>query len=427
MHLDENLADELTLRGLIDARAAEFPGSASSPYVNPERELRGVCDWLVAEQNDDGLWPENESNLRFYSDSYAVRALLSAWKIFGEKSYFDAAEKWLRYFMGIQRSDGGWWVGYGWGDHDWDDDDCDQSTVYCADSGEITLALVNAYHFAMAGGAEALAGDVKASLLKFRDFSDQFRLTSGAIGLGYTHRDFYQPDAGIRSIMQGHFLPYPFATVAVGVGTYAGVYSVTGDDADWRKAMESFDWVLEHTRPETGKTLMYNDPHKADIISLHRVADWAFHCSQSPMDPASGDDPTPEPRFAAHERQKLHCIWKYLMHLIADRQSDTGEWPVIQHSRQVVKYIGALRHRVIFPYSLTSYLGTHGADAVEDDRIIECRDRALWLYGEPTIQKEHFGVCVSGVHVMPTGLWGMTMAELLLPGVTMPTGEKKTA
>ncbi len=68
MHLDEDLADELKLRGLIDSRAAEFPGSASSPYVNPERELRGVCDWLVAEQTADGLWPESKSNLRFYSD-----------------------------------------------------------------------------------------------------------------------------------------------------------------------------------------------------------------------------------------------------------------------------------------------------------------------------------------------------------------------
>ena len=424
--IDKAKADEKSLRGAIESRAAGFPGSGDSPYVaDVEDELARVCDWLARTQNDEGLWPEGKANLRFYSDSYAVRALLAAWKILGERKYIDAAEDWLRHFVGIQRSDGGWWVGYGAGDHDWDDPDCDQSVVYCADSGEITMALVAAYHFLNGGELAGLADQIETSLLNFRRFTDQFRLRSGAMGLGYTHRDFYAPGSEMRPFMQSHYLPYPFATVAVGVGFNAGLYTITGDEADWEKAMQSLDWCLEHLGASQGGTLMYNDPGKRDLVSLHRVTDWIFDISPAPLDESSGDEATPEPRYADPRRQRLYGIWKYLMHVVADLQSELGEWPVVQHDKEVVLYTGALRHRIIFLYSLTSYLGNMGPRAGEDDRLDDARDRQMWLCAEPRILHEHYGVCMNGAHVMPTGLWGMTLAEMLHPGITLVGGIRR--
>ena len=110
MELSDDLKASLDLQSRMNARATAFPGSDSSPYVKDMKgELRRVCDWLVEEQTDRGLWPENRINLRFYSDAYAVRALLAAWRLLDEQKYLQAACKWLRHLVKVQRTDGGWW------------------------------------------------------------------------------------------------------------------------------------------------------------------------------------------------------------------------------------------------------------------------------------------------------------------------------
>ena len=222
MSPNEDRGGEAKLEELMQTTAAGFPGSEASPYIEDLREeLRRICDWLVEEQTDEGLWPEARINLRFYSDAYAVRALLAAAHVLGETRYLDAACRWLRHLLALQRADGGWWVGYGVGDHDWSDPDADRSVVYVADAGEMSMALVNAYHVLSADGAtRALADDVKASLFRFRKFTDHFRLRTGAMGLGYTRRDFYNPGRDIRSFMQAHHHPFRFATAVTGVNTY---------------------------------------------------------------------------------------------------------------------------------------------------------------------------------------------------------------
>ena len=429
MELSDDLKASLDLQSRMNARATAFPGSDSSPYVKDMKgELRRVCDWLVEEQTDRGLWPENRINLRFYSDAYAVRALLAAWRLLDEQKYLQAACKWLRHLVKVQRTDGGWWVGYSWGDHDFDAPDVDQSVVYVADAGEVSLALVGACHFLGANEkTRALADEVKASLLRFRQFAEHFRLRNGGMGLGYTRRDFYDSQKRRLPYMQAHHHPWGFSTAVTGVDTYAGLYTLTGNDEDWEKAMQSLDWLLEHIPPagadRSGRSVISND--STDIKVLHRVMDWVFDCSSAPRDEAEGTDPTPEPRFASSERQKLYTLWKYAMHRVVDAQSALGEWPVYQGAAPVVRYIGALRHRLIYGYTLTTYLGTLGAREDEDDRLVEARDRQLWLASDPRIAHEHYGVCMPGIHVMPTGLWAMTLAELLEPGITLPNGIRR--
>jgi len=410
------------LEQLMTDRAAAFPGSDTSPYLDDVRaELKRVSDWLVDEQTDEGLWPENRINLRFYSDAYGVRALLAAWHLFGDDRYLDAACAWVRYMVKTQRADGGWWVGYGIGDHDWDDPDCDHSVVYVADAGEVSLALVDAWHFLDGTGVDAeLADDVKRALLRFGNFTDHFRLRSGAMGLGYTRRDFWSSERVERPYMQAHHQTYPFATAATGANFYAGLSTVTEDPDDWEKAMQSLDWCLEHmgATARQGNTVQSND--NRDIIALHRVGDWVFDCSSAPRDAAAPTDGTPEPRYVDSERQKLYAVWKWMMHVVADMQSDLGEWPVKRNNKPLMCYDGSMRHRLFFLYSLTSYLQNGSPVPGEDDRLREARDRQLWLCAEPTILNEHYGVCMSGVHVMTSGLWTMALAEMVQPGITLP-------
>ena len=431
MKSDEKTDAEAELEAILRERAAGFPGSETSPYVEDvDAELARVCDWLTDEQTAEGLWPEGRINLRFYSDAYAVRALLAAAHLFGETRYLDAACRWLRHVVGAQRADGGWWTGYGVGDHDWDSPEADRSVVYVADAGEVSLALVNAYHqLCAAAKTRALADEIKTSLLRFRKFTELFRLRSGAMGLGYTRRDFYAGHV-TRTFMQAHHRTYPFATAATGVNFYAGLFTVTGEAADWERAMQSLDWCLENmgsaSRPGGAGTVESNDAR--DLIALHRVGDWAFDCSPAPRDEAHAErDGTPEPRYADSERQKLYATWKYMMHLVADGQSGLGEWPVLRGGKPLVLYDGQLRHRLYFLYSLTSYLQNAGPRPGEDDRLVEARDRQLWLCADADILRDHYGVGMPGVHVMTSGLWGMTLAELIVPGITLPSGIRRTA
>ena len=429
MSVEADDHQEQKLRQLMTERAAAFGGSDTSPYLDDvATELRRVADWLCDEQTDEGLWPENKVNLRFYSDAYAVRTLLAAAHLFDEKTYLDAACAWLRTMVKTQRADGGWWVGYGIGDHDWQDEDVDQSVVYVADAGEVSLALVDAFHFLSANDAtRELAEEVKGALVNFRRFTEHFRLRSGAMGLGYTRRDFYAGHI-TRTFMQGHHRTYPFATAATGVNFYAGLFTVTANAEDWERAMQSLDWCLEHmgsaSMDQGARAVESNDFR--DVIALHRVGDWVFDCSTSPRDEAPAETSgTPEPRYASSERQKLYAVWKYMMHLVVDLQSDLGEWPVMRGGEPAVLYDGSMRHRLYFLYSLTSYLANGSPVSGEDDRIALARDRQLWLCADRRILNEHYGVCLSGAHVMTSGLWGMTLAEMLEPGITLPRGIRR--
>ncbi|HUV39251.1 MAG TPA: hypothetical protein VMY39_06535, partial [Planctomycetota bacterium] len=228
-----------------------------------------------------------------------------------------------------------------------------------------------------------------------------------------------------RTFMQAHHRTFPFATAATGVNFYAGLFTVTGNDADWERAMQSLDWCLEHMGSQAlpGGAVQSND--NRDVIALHRVGDWVFDCSTSPRDLAERRDDTPEPRYASSERQKLYATWKYMMHLVADLQDEAGEWPVMRNGRPLVVYEGAMRHRLYFHYSLTTYLANADPVKGEDDRLVEARDRQLWLCADERILREHYGVCLPGVHVMTSGLWTMALAEMLAPGITLPNGIRR--
>ena len=245
------------------------------------------------------------------------------------------------------------------------------------------------------------------------------------MGLGYTQRDFYASEPTQRPYMQAHHRVYPFATAATGVNFYAGLFTITNNPEDWEKAMQSLDWCLENmgSSGKPGRPVQSND--NRDVIALHRVGDRAFDCSPAPRDEATGACPTSEPRYASSERQKLYGVWKYMMHFVVDLQSDLGEWPIMRNNKPLALYDGSMRHRLYFLYSLTSYLQNGSPLPGEDDRIAEARNRQIWLCAEPRILNEHYGVCMPGVHVMTSGLWAMSLTEMIEPGITLPNGIRR--
>lgn len=417
----------LSLESLLSARASVCPENIPGLDTGTLREaLQKICQQILLRQADDGLWHSTENpnyQHRFYADSYAVRALIAAAEILDQPDYREAALKWVFNYIGQQRPDGGWWVGYSWGDND---NATDRSVVYVADAGETTVALAAAFHSLRQLQDKDLRADkIHQSLSLFRDFADLFRLRSGAMGLGYTERDFYRIGRGCgpRPFMQGHFRPFPFATVVTGINFNALMYSIDGKEKDWDKAMASLDWCLENSYVDVSIGSRHGEERlfggKLDLMYLFRAMDLAYTCSTAPYDRVDGFNAAAEPTFVSVERQKLYSIWRYIMHLLADSQSDIGEWPVIQDDKALVGYSGPLRHRLYYLYALTAYLQHNGSIIPGDERIRRARDRQLWLCLEPQILSRHYGAGFAE-NQMPAGLWGMTLCELLRPGSTMP-------
>jgi len=260
--------------------------------------------------------------------------------------------------------------------------------------------------------------------VKFRAYADQFRLASGAIGLGYTERDFYKstPAAKVRRpFMQAHHRPFPFATAVTGVGFYAGLSAVTGDAGAWRDAMRSLDWCLENLRDERQGELDPDAGRRLELRVLGRCMDTAFRCCPAPLDKAAPTRLSSEPLYQAPERQKLYGVWKYVVHHFAETQSDAGEWPLrAAEGDAIARFNTGLRHRMYFLYSLVSYLQA-GHDRPEEDKPLRhAAARQMWLCADRDVLADHYGVAGQSCIIMPTGLWAMTLAELLRPGVTLP-------
>ena len=225
--------------------------------------------------------------------------------------------------------------------------------------------------------------------------------------------------------MQAHYRPYPFATIATGVNFSAGLYTITQDEGDWQRTIAALDWCLEHAFVETKKAIRHEAGQALDFRLLHRCLDVAFAASCASYDTIrEGCNPTSEPRFASPERQKLYSLWKYCLHLLSESQSGNGEWLGPYDDKEVFTYSYALRHRLYILYSLTTYLENRVVPPEDTAAISKARDRQFWLCANAEILRDHYGICTNNP-VMPTGLWGMILAELIQPGITLPQGVSK--
>ena len=153
--------------------------------------LTAAGDWLLANQQAAG----NFSRI-YYGDVYGARALLVLGRLAGKTIYTDAAIRMADMMVRDQRSDGGWWVGYG------PARDC----VFVADDGCIALGLVQM-------AAQVDAARRKAYLdaaRRFVGFREGFRITGqaaqelaaqygpdhpgilrGGLGIGYVRNDYF--------------------------------------------------------------------------------------------------------------------------------------------------------------------------------------------------------------------------------------------
>jgi len=406
--------DELTLSAKVSARAAAYSGPEQFPYaVDLHSELRRVADWIVKEQNPDGLWRQPNQTHMFYADAYAIRALLAAASILNCPAYATSACRWIDYILDHQRHDGGWWTGYG-GET--------QTTVYVADDGEIAMALVCAYHvFKRQPSMNDRARRLKEALLRFDGFIAQFRLTSGAIGLGYCLGDLYSglTQPALNPVMQGHYRPYPFATVVSGVNVCAALYAITGNPQDWDHAMQALDWCVENSFIDTKTSMKHELKAQVDLRLLHRCLDVAFMCSSEPFEMTAKDAVTPEPYFRSAARQKLYALWRYVLLLVAESQLGTGEWFGPYDDLEYMVYRYSLRHRLYWLYALTIYIQSQDLHGNANAVLTQARNRQFWLCADTFILRDHYGVCQNNP-LMPSGLWGLVLAELIQPRITLP-------
>lgn len=204
--------------------------------------LVAAGDWLLANQKADG----NFSSY-YYADVYGVRSLLVLGRLTGDTTYTDAAIRMADMIVRDQRSDGGWWVGYG----------PPRECVFVADDGCIALGLVqiaprvdDERRRAYLNAAEKFIGfredfrltDEVAQELEAKYGADQPGILRGGLGIGYVRTDYFAKEpypAAQREMRQ-----FPW-TLHCSLPFLGGLYSLTRDDRHRRLALQDTSWFLE--------------------------------------------------------------------------------------------------------------------------------------------------------------------------------------
>ncbi|HJN16732.1 MAG TPA: hypothetical protein QGH10_14605 [Armatimonadota bacterium] len=197
---------------------------------DPERSLVDLCDWLVEKQKDDGSF----SGIAF-QDNRAVRGLLGAYEIAGERAYVQSAIRWGEETIRLQREDGGYRMGYGMSSKG--------EACYVADGGEIAIAMARLTTYVKGKQRKRFVD----SLRGYFAYREGFREDNGAIGVGWCMHDYGQrPVVPLESptrIFAGEMNAYTIGCTLAAASAYA---RITEDAADLTMSRNDADWLLEH-------------------------------------------------------------------------------------------------------------------------------------------------------------------------------------
>ncbi len=78
--------------------------------VDPRKALELYCDWLLTHQRDDGFFCQNSAE--WYRASYPIRTLLAGYDVFGRREYVDAVTVCLDKLIGEQLPNAAWSSGF---------------------------------------------------------------------------------------------------------------------------------------------------------------------------------------------------------------------------------------------------------------------------------------------------------------------------
>lgn len=219
--------------------------------VDPKATFLRLADWLVANQKPDGTF----SGISF-EDNRAARGLLGAFEITGDAKYRDAAIRWGREMLRLQREDGGYRMGYGITKKG---EEC-----YVADGGEIAIAMARLTGYTEGAERQRFVDSLKA----YMGYRESFREQNGAIGVGWCLQDYSKrpivPLETPTRIYAGEQNTYTIGCTLAAACAYA---KITGRPEDMQMALRDTEWLLAHYKSLSGAAM------ESAIWAHHYIAD----------------------------------------------------------------------------------------------------------------------------------------------------------
>lgn len=393
------------------APAAEVPSRSElhrKGEQDPAKALRRTCDWLVAHRRADGFlgdhWGQKNAAC-WYTVSMPVRALLAGYDILGDRRYLAAARDALDKFVAEQLPNGGWLgVFLGKPVARWSKKELANNLrhgrIPMSDIGSVVSALTIGSHYM----TPAVQRRYRDAVRRFcDDWASRFQLKSGGFTDGQWHGyedRIYSCATAIQAAV------FSLAATATGQGAYRKVaerairFLLRDWRSDGRMLGRSPHWPVHNRKPFVLDSLLFGDQWYYDegfITTWHH---------------------TPAGAFRDRIQLALHRRVHGSAGLLAALQGRAW-WP-IQDIWNNAKSVGIVQTPLF-----ASHIGDNSARldaALEDMRYILCTPRYAARLGVMPDDTErpaakHYLQTWSGMSMEATGFAGMTLAEMLKPGV----------
>lgn len=201
---------------------------------NSQEALRTVCDWLLDHRSDDGFLGDAYDGgvIVWYTASMPIRALLAGYDILGDVRYRDTAFAILDIFVGEQLPNGGFtWDYRGIPTSELSDSEIERVSATCrlpmSDIGSVVSALAIGSAYADSPRKEQYV----ASVLHFcDDWASRFQLRSGAFTDG---TDIGGADTGVYS-----------CATAIEASVFSLAHAISGEERYLAVARDAIRFLL---------------------------------------------------------------------------------------------------------------------------------------------------------------------------------------
>ncbi|NOZ23505.1 MAG: hypothetical protein GXP25_20710 [Planctomycetes bacterium] len=357
---------------------------------DPKKALKTYCDWLLAHQTKSGFFNQNSSE--WYRTSYPLRTLLAGYDIFGEKRYLDAVTVCLDKLLSEQLPNAAWASGFrNKPISERTQKEVEQAmggTTNTADVGSISTCLAVAYAYV---DNERKAKYLDALKRYAEDYCMQWQLASG----GFTNGRWQGKDMTT---------PYSVATGTQGM-SFCALYAITGDEKYLKVAERAAKFLLDNWK-EDGRPIHHHHAKDTayvakvtsfgDIYYYHEAILWVWHW-------------TKDEKLKDRIRQVYSWHIKGEEGLLHARENAVW-WPV---SHPWTNSKAAAMPLVLIEYDRSMAKDPEVHEAVERCEAFLCNpdfSKRIGVMCEPDLPWGEYSMAA-------TGFGGLTLAELVKPGV----------
>ena len=411
------LINTLEVKGRTPVKLVPLFKTAPSPVLpsrgqlvrrsenDPAGTLGTICDWLVARCRSDGFFGDSWGGPEYwYTSSMPIRALLAGYEILGRKEYLESSLTALDVFVGEQMPNGAWG---------------------CEFRGKPTAAMSNAEQEQfMATQRQPMSdiGSVVGALAVACQYTDAARKTRYVKAL----RDFCENWAPRYQDQSGAFTDgfwpgvagiYSCAT-AIQAGAFALTYRITGDPAFMRVATKAIGFLLKDWREDgrmLGRAPCWSVRNRDPFVmeTLYFGDQWYYddgfvttwhHC------------PDEEFRGRINDALSRRALGT---HGLVTALKGNVWWPVqdIWNNAKSIGMVQTLMHVQRHGKPNASLAGT-----LDNMRRFLCAPEHAASLGVMPNDDERpasvYGIQTwSGMRMESTGFAGMTLAEMIKPGV----------